>query len=159
MVFRALDFRSDGPVRRSHLSRRNDLGPEKRPLESRVSSCLLAGYLSKAAARLLSNGLPVWGRTVSTVRHLAPPPHVFPLIGPPGRELPARQKVRLIQNSVLATTIFAVSASNIYWQWANDYLACLLAIIAAGIVGLCFEKFVNHRSYRQMRREFGKDWR
>lgn len=65
----------------------------------------------------------------------------------------------IIQKILLAVTVFAVSASNIYWHWANDYLACLLALVAAGVVGLGFEKLVQERAYRQMRREFGKDWR
>jgi hypothetical protein len=38
--------------------------------------------------------------------------------------------LRLIQNTILAVTVFCVAASNVRWRWTNDYAASALALAA-----------------------------
>jgi hypothetical protein len=64
----------------------------------------------------------------------------------------------LIKNVIQGVVIFAITASNIYWQWANDYVACVLALVAAAIFGHGVAAFRRKRSEERLRKLYGKDW-
>jgi len=64
----------------------------------------------------------------------------------------------LVKTVIQGIVIFAVTASNIYWQWANDYLACVLALVAAAILGHLVVAFRRKRSEERLRKLYGKDW-
>jgi hypothetical protein len=64
-----------------------------------------------------------------------------------------------LRYALLVITVVAVLASNVYWQWADNYLAAAIAFAAGGLVASVFYKIVVRASRARMYRLYGKDWR
>jgi uncharacterized membrane protein YccC len=66
--------------------------------------------------------------------------------------------MRLLLNGMAIATVVTVAGSNIYWQWADTWVACAVALGATFIVCLTVEKIAARFGREAMRREYGKDW-
>lgn len=62
-------------------------------------------------------------------------------------------------NLLALVTLGSVAGSNIYWQWANPWAACIIALIATFAVCLVVEKIAAKRAYRMLKKEHGADWK
>ncbi len=62
------------------------------------------------------------------------------------------------RNAIVAAVALVIAASNIRFHWASDYLACLLAVVAAGLAGFWYEKRWDHLGERKLRDMYGQDW-
>ncbi|MGY4483317.1 O-antigen ligase [Bradyrhizobium sp. LM3.2] len=65
---------------------------------------------------------------------------------------------RPIQTVLAISAVFVISASNIYWRWANDWIAVALALGAGGCVMAAVGKLFKRRAYRTMTKQYGQDW-
>ncbi|WP_439373220.1 hypothetical protein [Bradyrhizobium sp. DASA03120] len=54
--------------------------------------------------------------------------------------------------------VFAVITSNVYWGWANVFLACVLALGAGAIVERLIKRSLIRRAHAEMRRLYGSEW-
>jgi len=66
--------------------------------------------------------------------------------------------MRLLLNSLALLTVGVVAGSNIYWQWANAWIACIVALSAAFTICLTVEKIAARMAYRDLKKEYGADW-
>lgn len=66
--------------------------------------------------------------------------------------------MKTLLNCLALATVGTVAGSNIYWQWANVWIACIVALAATFAVCLTAEKIAVRISHRKMKRDFGADW-
>ncbi|MGY8681719.1 hypothetical protein Q2941_28620 [Bradyrhizobium sp. UFLA05-153] len=66
--------------------------------------------------------------------------------------------MRLIRKSAMLIALFPVMASNVYWGWANAYLACLFALAIGAVAGCLIKRAMIRRAHAEMRRIYGADW-
>jgi hypothetical protein len=66
--------------------------------------------------------------------------------------------MRLVLNFIALTTVFTVAGSNIYFRWANDWIACGLAVAAAFAICWTVEKLTERRAHNSMKKQYGKEW-
>ncbi|WP_369723571.1 O-antigen ligase family protein [Bradyrhizobium sp. LLZ17] len=65
---------------------------------------------------------------------------------------------RSIETVIGVSVIFVISASNIYWRWANDWIAVALALGAGWCAMAAVRYLFKRRAYREMRRQYGQEW-
>lgn len=66
--------------------------------------------------------------------------------------------MKIFLNFLALATVATVTGSNIYWQWANAWVACLIALLATYAICLTVEKIADKKAARQMRKLYGQDW-
>lgn len=66
--------------------------------------------------------------------------------------------VENFRNAVAALSFTTVAGSNFLWGFMDDYLACVLALVASFIAARSIERAFVSSAHRQMARIYGADW-
>lgn len=66
--------------------------------------------------------------------------------------------VEHFRNAVAALSFTTVAGSNFLWGFMDDYLGCVLALVASFIAASCIERAFVRSAHREMARIYGADW-